>query len=53
MAVDFEKRELKDTQHKSDNGKQSYFINKIKICVASIDIRVSVDDMTRSENGVG
>jgi len=30
LAVDFEKRELKDTQHKSDNDKQSFYINKTK-----------------------
>ena len=38
LAVDFEKRELKDTQHKSDNDKQSFYINKTKICNDAVTI---------------
>ena len=38
LAVDFEKRELKDTQHKSDNDKQSFYINKTKICNYAVTI---------------
>lgn len=32
LAVDFEKRELKDTQQNSDNDNQSFYRNKTKIC---------------------
>jgi hypothetical protein len=32
LAVDFEKRELKDTQQNSDIDKQSFYRNKTKIC---------------------
>ena len=38
LAVDFEKRELKDTQHKSENDKQSFYINKTKICNDAVTI---------------
>ena len=38
LALDFEKRELKDTQHKSDNDKQSFYINKTKICNDAVTI---------------
>jgi len=34
LAVDFEKRELKDTQQNSDNDKQSFYRNKTKIPAA-------------------
>ena len=43
LAVDFEKRELKDTQHKSDNDKQSLYINKTKICNAPVTIFQTAD----------
>ena len=38
LAVDFEKRELNDTQHKSENDKQSFYINKTKICNDAVTI---------------
>ena len=38
LAVDFEKRELKGTQHKSDNDKQSCYINKTEICNDAVTI---------------
>jgi len=38
LAVDFEKRELKDTQQNSDNDKQSFYRNKTKICNDAVTI---------------
>ena len=38
LAVDFGKRELKGTQHKSDDDKQSFYINKTKICNDAVTI---------------
>ena len=43
LAVDFEKRELKDTQHKSENDKQSFYINKNKICNDAVTNRRLAD----------
>jgi hypothetical protein len=38
LAVDFEKRELKDAQQNSDNDKQSFYRNKTKICNDAVTI---------------
>ena len=38
LAVDFEKRELKDTQQNSDNDNQSFYRNKTKICNDAVTI---------------
>ena len=38
LAVDFEKRELKDPQQNSDSDNQSFYRNKTKICNDAVTI---------------
>ncbi|AQA19695.1 hypothetical protein BST95_17045 [Halioglobus japonicus] len=38
MAVDFEKRELEDTQQNSDTDNQLFYRNKTKICNDAVTI---------------